>query len=182
VGETTGAINCYNVQAMVNGDILFAQISKVGGKLITFSYAGSCESVDIDDERAVEIGQSFLNDIGIGSVKPVWINLSNNVYTINFAGEQNGVIIYGDLIKVRVCADTSMVIGIEAKSYFTCVKYECETKQPVDCYSLILDKNKFYHCGTSLNRIGFKTFSINVINDEITYKSLLNNVKGIINS
>ena len=46
----------------------------------------------------------------------------------------------------------------------------------------ILDKNKFYHCGTSLNRIGFKTFSINVINDEITYKSLLNNVKGIINS
>ena len=46
----------------------------------------------------------------------------------------------------------------------------------------ILDKNKFYHCGTSLNRIGFKTFSINVINDEITYKSLLNNVKSIINS
>jgi hypothetical protein len=31
----------------------------------------------------------------------------------------------------------------EAKSYFTCVKYECETKQPVDCYFLILDKNKF---------------------------------------
>ena len=119
VGEATGAINCYNVQAMVNGDILFAQISKVGGKLITFSYAGSCESVDIDDERAVDVGQSFLNDLGITSVKPVWINLSNNVYTINFAGEQGGVILYGDLIKVRVCAKTSMVIGIEAKSYFT---------------------------------------------------------------
>ena len=31
----------------------------------------------------------------------------------------------------------------EAKNYFNCVKYERETKQPVDCYSLILDKNKF---------------------------------------
>ena len=52
-------------------------------------------------------------------MKPVWINFANNVYTVNFAGEQNGVILYGDLIKVRVCAETNMVIGIEAKSYYT---------------------------------------------------------------
>ena len=49
----------------------------------------------------------------------VWINLSNNVYTINFAVEQNQVIVYPDLIKVRVCAQTGTVIGLEAKSYYT---------------------------------------------------------------
>jgi germination protein YpeB len=52
-------------------------------------------------------------------MKPVWINLSNNVYTINYAYEQNGVIVYSDLIKVRVCAETNMVIGVEATSYWT---------------------------------------------------------------
>ena len=30
----------------------------------------------------------------------------------------------------------------------------------------ILDKNIIYHCGTSINRIGYKTFSINLINDK----------------
>ena len=30
----------------------------------------------------------------------------------------------------------------------------------------ILDKNIIYHCGTSINRIGYKTFSINLISDK----------------
>ena len=51
-------------------------------------------------------------------MKPVWINLANNVYTINFAYEQNGVVIYSDLIKIRVCAQTKQVLGLEATSYY----------------------------------------------------------------
>ena len=35
------------------------------------------------------------------------------------AAEQDGVIIYSDLIKVRVCAETAKVIGVEAAGYFT---------------------------------------------------------------
>ena len=42
VGESTGAIETYNVQAMVKGDMLYAQISKIQGKLLMFSYSGSC--------------------------------------------------------------------------------------------------------------------------------------------
>ena len=53
---------------------------------------------------------------------PVWINLSNNVYTINFASEVGGVIIYSDLVKVRVCAETEMIIGMEANSYYSTKK------------------------------------------------------------
>ena len=119
VGETESSIACYNFQAEVNGDILYAQISKKGGELITFSYAGSCRSTEIEQETAVKKAEEFLKNIGIDGVMPVWINLSNNVYTINFASTKNDVIIYADLIKVRVCAETAMVIGIEAKSYFT---------------------------------------------------------------
>ena len=60
-----------------------------------------------------------MTELGIKNMKPVWINLANNVYTINFAYEQNGIIVYSDLIKVRVCAETNMVIGLEASSYWT---------------------------------------------------------------
>ena len=44
----------------------------------------------------------------------------------------------------------------------------------------IIDENDIYHCGTSINRIGYKTFSINLINDSDVCTSLINKVKNII--
>ncbi len=119
MGEATGDIECYNVQGEKDGELLFAQISKQGGKLVMFSYSGSCRETLITDDQAIEKAQEFLSELGLTNLKPVWINLANNVYTINFAGEQNDVVIYPDLIKIRVCAETSGVIGIETKSYYT---------------------------------------------------------------
>ena len=48
-----------------------------------------------------------------------------------------------------------------------------------DRYFLIDDKC-IYHCGTSVNRIGYKTFSINLISDEDVCSSLINKVNKII--
>lgn len=45
----------------------------------------------------------------------------------------------------------------------------------------IIDNKEFYHCGTSINRIGYKTFSITRMNDEETYIELLNKVNKLIN-
>jgi len=44
----------------------------------------------------------------------------------------------------------------------------------------ILDNNKIYHCGSSINRIGYKTFSITLINDKEVCKSLIDKVNKII--
>lgn len=48
-----------------------------------------------------------------------------------------------------------------------------------DRYFLI-DEREVYHCGTSINRIGYKTFSINLISDEEVCNSLINKVNKII--
>ena len=44
----------------------------------------------------------------------------------------------------------------------------------------IIDKKEVYHCGTSINRIGYKTFSINLISDEEVCNALINKVNKII--
>lgn len=44
----------------------------------------------------------------------------------------------------------------------------------------ILDDSVIYHCGTSVNRIGNKTFSINLLEDEIVINSLLDKIKKLI--
>lgn len=46
----------------------------------------------------------------------------------------------------------------------------------------ILDKEEVYHCGTSINRIGYKTFSINYISDDSVCSLLINKVYNNINN
>ncbi|MBR5192741.1 MAG: germination protein YpeB [Clostridia bacterium] len=119
LGESNAKINCYNVQGCVGEETIYAEISKQGGKLIMFDVMGSCEEINFSFEFAVEKAEEFLKNLGIEGMKAVWTNLANNVYTINFAYTENNVIMYADLIKVRVCAETCEVIGLEATEYFT---------------------------------------------------------------
>ena len=44
----------------------------------------------------------------------------------------------------------------------------------------ILDNSIVYHCGTSINYVGFKTFSINLLNDESITKPLIDRINKII--
>ena len=118
VGMLDGVIPCYNVQGEIDGDIIFAQISKQGGHLIMFAYAGTCESVKIEQDTAVEIAEKYLSELGYESMNSVWANLAGNVYTINLAHIKDGVVVYPDLVKVRVCGETGKVIGMEASSYY----------------------------------------------------------------
>lgn len=118
-GVTTGDMECFNVKAEKDGETVYAQFSKKGGKLIMFAYAGSCKEVKCEQADAIASAQEFLSGLEITDMKAVWVNLANNVYTINFAVEVDDVIAYPDLIKVRVCAETQTVIGFEAKSYYT---------------------------------------------------------------
>lgn len=119
VGQTTSEIECFNIQAEVKGEPLYAQISKTGGKLIMFSYSGSCKAQNYDIVGAEAQADDFLYSLNIENMYPVWFNLDNNVFTINYAFTIDEVIVYSDLIKIRVCAETGMVIGMEASSYYT---------------------------------------------------------------
>ena len=40
----------------------------------------------------------------------------------------------------------------------------------------IIDNEIVYHCGASINRVGYKTFSINIISDNVVKESLINQV------
>ena len=44
----------------------------------------------------------------------------------------------------------------------------------------ILDKSTVYHCGSSINRIGYKTFSITLIQDQAIIVALIERIKQII--
>lgn len=117
VGRTGGDPSCYAVQGKINGSVAQADITVKDGKLLMYAYKGSCNGVEYGENAAETAAQAFLEKAGFGKLTAVWINLDNNLYTINFAPEVGGAIIYPDLIKVRVCAETCMVIGAETSGY-----------------------------------------------------------------
>ena len=45
---------------------------------------------------------------------------------------------------------------------------------------IILDNQIIYHMGASINHAGTKTFSINVLEDEIVINAIIDNIKTII--
>lgn len=134
-----GLIDCYNVSGEIDGQLAYAEITKQGGHLLMYSFAGSCEEVNYQDDFAREKAQEFLDGLGLKNMKPVWQNLANNVYIFNFAYEDDGIIYYPDLVKVRVCAQTNMVIGFEGVGYYT-NHTQRQTEKPTE--DLVSAKNK----------------------------------------
>ena len=117
-GKEESGIERYNFSATVRGQDIYAEISVVGGKLIMFSREGTCKTVNYGEDQAIEKAEAFLDRIGITDMKAVWSLFSNNVFTINFVYEKDGIIYYPDMVKVRVCSETLDVIGLEATSYY----------------------------------------------------------------
>jgi germination protein YpeB len=118
LGSNSITLQTFNLVGKTDNGDIYAEVSKIGGKLIMFDIAGSCKKVNYQQDYAIDCAKEFLQKLEILGMQAVWTNLANNVYTINFAYSQNDIIIYPDMIKVRVCAETGKVIGMEATSYY----------------------------------------------------------------
>ena len=71
----------------------------------------------INEDDADKIAQDFLNSKGFKSLEKTYFIKRAGIMTINYAYEQDGVIIYPDLIKVKIALDDGEVLGLETTGY-----------------------------------------------------------------
>jgi len=98
---------------------LFVQVSKIGGHILTVSgyHEGSLSS-KINMEDAEKIALDFAKANGTLEVQCVWSDGIGEEAYFNIAPIQNGIVLYPDLIKVKVDLSTGTIIGYDATSYF----------------------------------------------------------------
>jgi len=96
---------------------LFAQISKAGGKLVMFNTYEECTEKNFDLQTCDNLAQEFLKKLGIDDVEAVWLSDGGMVADITYVGVQDGVRIYSDLIRIRVCESKGVVVGMDASQY-----------------------------------------------------------------
>ncbi len=120
VGMTEGNFTTYNF-SLTNSDKqnLYVQVTKIGGHILTVS--GGVESVNetIDMEQAEKIALDFAKANGIENPEVVWSDTLNSQVYLNIAPVEDGVVLYPDLVKVKVDMESGNVIGYDAISYYT---------------------------------------------------------------
>ena len=121
-GEVNGRVTAYCFTGEVENGALYAQVSKVGGKVLMFTVSSNAtkdaqmRSDKSKDSEDISAGENFLAQIGIDNMKAVWTAKSDGVSVINFAYQSDGVIVYADLIKLKV--QNATVIGMEGFDYY----------------------------------------------------------------
>lgn len=119
--ETTkGKFETYNFRA-VNSDQenLYIQVTKIGGKILTVSGSGKNGVATIDQTQAKKIAIEFAKNNGIENAKVVWSDKLYEDLYLNIAPVQEGIILYPDLVKVKIDLTTGTIVGYDATSYFT---------------------------------------------------------------
>lgn len=92
-------------------------ISQKGGYIVYFNTNRDVNVESISQEEADEKGKQFLASKGFENMKETYYLKQEGIVTINYAATQDDVIMYPDLIKVKVALDNGEILGIETTGY-----------------------------------------------------------------
>ena len=84
------------------------------------NYNRNIETEIISEEDANKIGKKYLEEKGFQNMKETYYLKNNGILTINYAYQQDDVIVYPDLIKIKIALDDGEVLGIETTGYLNC--------------------------------------------------------------
>ena len=111
-------IPSYTFSVQTNDDKnISVSISQKGGHVIYMNYDREVTSEIISQDDADNIGKNFLSKHGFENMKETYYLKQDGIMTINYAYNQDGVVMYPDLIKVKVALDNGEVLGIETTGY-----------------------------------------------------------------
>ena len=117
--DSNGTIDLYNFKLKLKNepDIKNISITKKDGKLYLMISDRKVEEEKISMDEAESKGLEFLKSIGIDNVKENYYLKTENFAIINYAALQDNVVLYPDLVKVKVALDTGEICSVEAQGY-----------------------------------------------------------------
>lgn len=119
-GEGEGYIKTLNYSFTLDGRPAFAQLVKNGGGLLSFNTAQgerdlmTASSASKTCQRAA---LDFASKLGFDNMQVVWSSSAQGECVVNLAPVQDGVVLYPDLVKVKLDEATSSPVGFDATHY-----------------------------------------------------------------
>lgn len=111
-------IPAYSFSVQTNeGRNINISVSQKGGHVVYMNYDRDVNSEVLSQEEADKKGKEFLTQKGFQNMKETYYLKQEGIMTINYAYNQNGVVMYPDLIKVKVALDNGDILGVETSGY-----------------------------------------------------------------
>lgn len=118
-GETSGKIDLYEYEVKLKEkeEVRVIYLTKKDARLYLMIGDRKVNEDSISMEEAKKKGIEFLKKLGIENMTDTYYLKSENIATINYAAQQDGVTLYPDLIKVKIALDTGEILSMEAQGY-----------------------------------------------------------------
>ena len=115
-----GQIPAYDFSVKLNGkdeNYAYISITKQDGYVLQMNQNRDIKTEVLSDEEANSIGQEYLATHGFENMKETYFLKQDGIITINYAAVQEDVVIYPDLIKLKIALDNGEIMGIETSGY-----------------------------------------------------------------
>lgn len=113
ISEIGGKLPAYSVKS----NSVTVEFTRQGGILLLLMKDRIAEEEKLSISQAKEKAESFLQENGFTSMKESYYEKRDGVIVINYAYEQEGYIVFPDLVKVKVALDNGEIIGFESRGY-----------------------------------------------------------------
>ena len=113
-----GNIPVYRFEITTIEDKLIGiSISKKGGHIVFMNHDRDISGENLTEQEAIEMGKEYLSSKGFENMQETYTLKNSGFITVNYAYKSGDIIVYPDLIKVKIALDNGEVIGIETTGY-----------------------------------------------------------------
>lgn len=116
-GETNGEFETFNFKLTRGNQEYYAQVTKRDGILLQFNGGYETGESSKTEDECRTIAETFATTLGFEDLHAVWSTASQGFVYVNLTPIVNDVIIYPDMIKVKVAQDNGEIVGWEARSW-----------------------------------------------------------------
>lgn len=106
----------FSINTNKNENVSLA-ISQKGGHVVFMNSNRDVNSEILQYDQVNEIGKKFLEEKGFSNMKETYYMKQNGFITINYAYVQENVVMYPDLIKLKIALDDGEILGMETTGY-----------------------------------------------------------------
>ena len=117
IGEGSSSIPTYIFSFNLGRNTGTVQISKAGGYVVSYNAYCLIDDPTFSEEECLDKANAYIKQLGYDDMKAVWISNDDSTVYVNYAYFTDGIIVYPDLVKVKVCSQTGDLIGLEAENY-----------------------------------------------------------------
>jgi len=113
VSEIGGVLPAYSVKS----ESAVVELTRQGGVLLLLMRDRAVDAEKITEKDAGAIAKKFLSENGFSNMRESYFDKKDGSIVINYAYEQDGYVVFPDLVKVKVALDNGEILGFESRGY-----------------------------------------------------------------